>query len=192
MPFDPLQNKFLIVKPSVVLTRHISRVIYELDGYFAAAGLEAYVTSGLRDANSQLRIIRNALTKHHLADAYPEVFEDINKKILWEGKEVYGWQPGWSKLLNIGYVVNPPFPAEVLMNYYRPGSTVNSKGNIIQASPHYRGTAFDIGGGSNGVSDELAVIEKAKVRGLKSYLVERTNNAIHVDCFTIESYTELT
>jgi hypothetical protein len=190
--FNSLENKFLIVRPSVVLTRHINRVIFELDAYFAAAGLEAYVTSGLRDANSQLKIIRNALTKRGLAEAYPEAFEDINKKIVWNGKSVFSWQPGWSKLLNIGYVVNPPFPAEVLMNYYRPGSKVNSKGMTIQSSPHYRGTAFDIGGSSNGVNDELEVIQGAKVEGLKDYLVERTNNAIHVDCFILESYAELT
>jgi hypothetical protein len=180
-------NKYLIVLPKVVLTNHIDRVISELDAFFQKADLTAYVTSGLRDANSQLRIIRNEINKRGLEVAYPEAFEDINKKIMYEGKEVFAWQPGWSKLLNMGFVVNPPFPAEALMNYYRPGSITNSKGKIIQASPHYRGTAFDVGGNSNGISDELEVLQSArgKVKGLKDFLVERTNNAIHVDCFTI-------
>lgn len=180
-------NKYLIVLPKVVLTNHIDPVIHELDDYFQKVELTAYVTSGLRDANSQLRIIRNEINKRGLEVAYPEAFEDINKKIMYEGMEVFAWQPAWSKLLNIGFVVNPPFPAEALMNYYRPGTTTNSKGKIIQSSPHYRGTAFDIGGGSNGISDELAVLEsaKGKVKGLKDYLVERTNNAIHIDCFTL-------
>jgi hypothetical protein len=181
-------NKFLIVRSNVVLTEHIDRVIADLDPFFKAADLEAYVTSGLRDAVGQLRIIRNGLTRFKIADAYEDAFEDINKKIVWNGREVYGWQPGWSKLLNLGYIVNPPFPAEVLENYYRPGSLVNAKGTIIQASPHFRGTAFDVSGGSNGVNDELAVIQDSKVRGIKSYLVERTNNCVHVDCFLANSY----
>lgn len=183
MEFKALRNKFLIVRSNVVLTEHIDEVIFTLDPYFEKANLKAYVTSGLRDALAQLRIIRNGITKYKLANKYPETFEDINKKIVFEGKEVYGWQPGWSKLLNLGYVVNPPFPAEALMNYFRPGSTENSKGRMIQASPHYRGTAFDIGGGANGINDELAVLQGATVPGMKGFLVERTNNAIHVDCF---------
>lgn len=183
-----LHNKWLIVNPHVVLTKHIDQVIFDLDAHFAKVKLVSQVTSGLRDALSQLRIIRNALTRRGLAELYLDTFEDINKKIEWEGKEVFAWQPGWSALLNIGYVVNPPFPAEVLMNYYRPGSTENSKGKIIQSSPHFRGTAFDVGGGPNGLNDEVAVVEASKVKGIKSWLRERENNCLHIDVFTIESY----
>jgi hypothetical protein len=182
-----LSNKFLVVKPTVILTKHIDIVIYELDPFFKAANLKSFVTSGLRDAMGQLRIIRNALTKMGIADSYPDAFEDINMKVEYEGKSIYGWQLGWSKLLNLNYVVNPPFPAEVLMNYYRPGTSLNSKGKTIQSSPHFKGTAFDIGGGLNGISDEMAIIESAlgKVHGIKDYLPERTNNALHVNCFTV-------
>jgi hypothetical protein len=185
-----LANKFLVVKPGVVLTKHIDQVIYELDLYFQAANLKAFITSGLRDAMAQLRIIRGALVKMGIADEYADAFEDINRKVINNGQEIYTWQLGWSRLLNLNYIVNPPFPAEVLMNYYRPGSKNNSKGTIIQSSPHFKGTAFDIGGGLNGISDEMAIVESAlgKVKGIKDYLPERTNNCLHVNVFTLESY----
>lgn len=176
-------NKFLIVKKGVVLTEDIDPVIHELDAYFKAANVFAVVTSGLRDAAAQLRIIRSALTTRGIAKDYQDAFDDIGKKIEYEGEEVYAWQPGWSKLLNIGYIVNPPYPAKVLMDYIRPGSTENKKGKIIGATPHATGLAFDVGGGANGLNDEIKVIEsaKGKIKGLKGYLIERNNNAIHVD-----------
>lgn len=174
-------NKWLVVNPHVVLTKHIDEVIFELDSHFAKAQLVSQVTSGLRDANSQLRIIRNAITRRGLAELYPDAFGEVNERMQWEGREVFVWQPGWSALLNIGFVVNPPLPAEVLMNYYRPGSTVNSKGKIIQASPHFKGLAFDVGGGPNGLNDEVAVVEGSKVKGIKGWLRERENNCLHVD-----------
>lgn len=177
------ENKWLIVKPGVILTEHINPVIVALDAYFKEANLKAYVTSGLRDSNSQLRIIRNALVNNRLAADYEEAFEDISGKFIWESQSVYNWQPGWSKLLNIGYIVNPPFPAKVLMDYYRPGSPENKKGQIIGQTPHASGRAFDIGGNSDGISNEAAILNRAmgKVPGMKGFLLERNNNAIHVD-----------
>jgi hypothetical protein len=179
-----LANKFLIVKPNVVLTPHIDGVIAQLDAFFAAANLKAFVTSGLRDSDSQLRIIRNELTRRHIASDFQEAFQPLTDKIIWEGQEVYAWQPAWSKLLSLGYIVNPPLTAKVLMDYVRPGSSENRKGQLIGQSPHTRGTAFDIGGGVNGLTDEVIVLvnAKEKVNGMKDYLIERNNNAIHVDC----------
>lgn len=178
------ENKFLIVKKNVILTPHIIPVIVALDPEFEAANLIAYVTSGLRGPKDQLRIIRNELNERNLSQYYQDAFEDIGKKIQFEGEEVYAWQPGWSKLLSVGFIVNPPYPAKVLMDYYRPGSSENRKGKIIGATPHAYGTAFDVGGGPDGVTNEAQVIEKAKskIPGLKGYLIERNNNAIHCDC----------
>jgi hypothetical protein len=183
-----LQNNWLIVGKNVILTEHIDPVIAALDIYFANTNLKSYVTSGLRKPEDQLRIIRGALVSHRLADTYETAFDDIGKKIQYEGKEVYSWQPGWSKLLNVGFIVNPPYDAEVLMDYTRPGSTENKKGKMIYQSPHTRGTAFDIGGGSDGLDNELAVLKQAtgKVKGLKGYLLERNNNCLHVDCRYID------
>lgn len=176
-------NRFLLIKDNVILTEHIRPVISDLDEYFEKANLTAWVTSGLRKPEDQLRIIRNELNRRDLSQYYQDVFEDIGKKVQYEGEEIYGWQLGWSKLLNLGFIVNPPYPAVALMDYYRPGSQENRKGKLIGDSPHTRGTAFDISGGANGVTDEAQVIESAmgKVKGLKGYLIERNNNAIHID-----------
>lgn len=190
MNFKSLTNQFLIVGPRAVLTEHIDPVIFALDAYFKAANLKARVTSGLRDSAGQLRIIQNALAGRGLSGDFHEAWDGINTKMIWEGQEVYSWQPGWSKLLSLGYVVNPPYEAKVLMDYYRPGSEQNRKGSIIGMSPHTKGTAFDVSGGrdEDGVANEAKVIQSAigKVAGLKGMLIERTNNAIHCDCNPIK------
>lgn len=178
-----LDNKWLVVNKNVVLTPHIDPVIYDLDAEFEAAQLKSYVTSGLRTPEDQLRIIRNALVTNRLANDYPEAFLAIDHKVEYEGNTIYGWQLGWSKLLNIGFIVNPPYDANVLMDYVRPGSKENKKGKMIYQSPHTRGTSFDIGGGKDGLNNELEVIKGAmgKVKGLKGYLLERNNNCLHCD-----------
>ena len=183
-----MNNKFLLIKDSVILTEHITPVIERLDPFFAAHNLTAWVTSGLRRPEDQLRIIRNELNRRQISGEYQDAFRDIGEKTEYEGEEVYAWQPAWSRLLNLGFIVNPPYPAKVLMDYYRPGSTENRKGKIIGDSPHTRGTAFDIGGGKDGVVNEAIVMEQAmgNVKGLKGYLIERNNNAIHVDCVPID------
>lgn len=183
-----MKNRFLLVKDNVILTEHITPVIERLDPFFEAYKLTAWVTSGLRRPEDQLRIIRNELNRRGLSGEYQQAFEDIGVKIQYEEQEVYAWQPAWSKLLSLGFVVNPPYLAMVLMDYYRPGSKDNRKGKLIGESPHTRGTAFDIGGGKDGVFNESMVLERAmgNVTGLKSYLVERNNNAIHVDCQPID------
>lgn len=182
--FKSLSNKFLIVNQGVAITEHIDPVIFELDKFFQQDGLHARVTSGKRDPNSQLRIIRTALVNNRLAADYQEAFDDMTGKFMWQGQEVYNFQPGWSKLLNIGFVVNPPIAAKCLMDYYRPGSNENRKGQIIGASPHFMGTAFDISGGADGIGQEAAVVAKAigRVHGLKGYLLERNQNCVHIDC----------
>lgn len=179
MAFKSLNNKYLTVRKGVVLTVHIDPAIHELDEYFK--GSPAVVTSGLRDPAAQLRIIRNELTRRGIAGQYQEAFEDIGFRMP---DETYGWQLGWSKLLNLGFIVNPPYTAKVLMDYYRPGSKQNRKGQVIGQSPHTRGSAFDIGGGADGVDNEHKILSKAigKVKGMKGFLVERNNNAVHVDC----------
>jgi len=178
-------NKFLKVKDGVVLTPIIDKVITSLDPYFEKH--PSFVTSGLRTPNDQLRIIRNALTSHGLANEFKDAFEkQIFDRITFQGESVYAWQPGWSKLLNIGFVVNPPYTAKALFDYFRPGSADNRKGKIIGQTPHKDGTAFDIGGGANGITDELACIQKAmgdKLPGLKGFLAEHGNNAVHCDCY---------
>lgn len=182
------ENKFLIVNKGVVLTPTIEPVIVELDEYFKAANKVAYVTSGLRNPEGQLKIIRGYLEGKGLKAAYNDTFiHEVDKKIHDSTfGEIYAWQLGWSKLLNIGVIINPPMASACLLDYIRSG--VNKKGTIIQGSPHFKGTAFDIGGGVNGIADETLIIQKAiqdKLPGLINVLPERENNANHCDCVTI-------
>jgi hypothetical protein len=175
-------NKWLIVQDSVILTPVIEPVIVALDEYFERHKLKAFVTSGLRDHNAQLRVVRNYLVRKGLDKVYPLAMtckaEDKNP----DG--TYVWQMAWSNLLNVGVIINPPLRAQCLMNYIRNG--VNKKGQFINQTPHAAGKAFNVGGGSNGIMDELAVLNEAlkekKIPGLKSFLAERENNALHVDC----------
>lgn len=178
-------NKFLIVKPGVVLTPIIEPVICALDLYFKEANKISYVTSGKRNPDGQLQIIRGYIEKKGLKDEFPEAFKGgvTDKFTHPQYGAIYNWQLGWSKLLNIGVIVNPPCSAACLLDYIRDG--INKKGRIINGSPHFNGTAFDIGGGENGVADETAILQKAlkdRVPGLVNILPERENNANHCDC----------
>lgn len=184
MDFLALHNKWLIVRPGVILTETIDPVIAGLDPYFE--GRHAYVTSGLRTKEHQLDIIKQYAKLKGVAKEFPAVVTaTLDAKTFYREKAVYAWQPAWSRLLERGVIINPPVAASPLFDYIRNG--VNRKGVIIMPSPHMRGTAFDIGGGVDGVEDERLIIALAigKVAGLASVLVERENNAIHVNCVRI-------
>ncbi len=175
-----LNNKWLIVLPTVKLTPIIEPVIIALDKYFEQAKLKANVTSGLRDADDQLRVIRSYLVKKGLDKKYPDAMTcKVGDK---DDKGLFKWQMAWSNLLNIGVIINPAFDAVCLMDYK------NKKGKIIHQTPHARGTAFNIGGGGNGIEDERVVVQKAlndKIPGLVNFISERENNALHCDCKVI-------
>ena len=178
---------FLKVRPGVVLTPVIEPVICALEVHFRQAGIRAFVTSGLRDAYDQLRIVKKYLKVKGLDSFYPEAM--ACKHPLEKIRGYYAWQLGWSHLLNAGVIINPPLAAECLMDYYRNGK--NRKGHIINQTPHANGVCFDIGGaGGDDVSikDELVVMTaamKAGVKGLINILPEHNNNAIHCDCVRV-------
>jgi hypothetical protein len=177
-------NKWLIVQPTVKLTAVIEPVIIGLDKYFEEAKLVAHVTSGLRDANDQLEVIRGYLKRKGLDKKYPHAM--VCRVDDFEFNE-YAWQMAWSNLLNVGVIINPPLRAVCLMDYTSGGK--NKKGEYINQTPHASGTAFNIGGGGDGVENEAAVLEKAlknKLVGLTSILKERENNALHCNCIKIK------
>jgi len=192
-------NKFLRVNRGVILTPIIEPVIVALDPYFEAAGITANVTSGLRDEASQLSIIRGYLAKTGLDAKYKKAMTcGIDEMKMIGFKSAYKWQEGWSALLNAGIIVNPPKDAECLMDYIGSDGK-NRKGTIIKASAHYKGTCFDIGGGTDGIEgvtgNELAVCQKAvsdKVPGIVSIVVERKNNCIHFNCIFVKPTTPTT
>lgn len=185
---DVFQNEWLVVrkKPLVRLTPHIEPVIFVLDGYFKAANLKATVTSGERTSGDQLTIIRNYANTFKVDQEFKEIVTcGVMDKIDFGSEKIYTWQRAWSRLLNIGVIINPPLDAKPLFDYIRNG--VNKKGVMIGKSPHYYGKSFDIGGGiDHDPSNELSVVKKAindKIPGLRGYLLERKNNCLHIDCY---------
>ena len=181
-----INNKFLIVKPDVRLTPTIIPVIKALDVFFEKAGLKAYVTSGERTSQDQLDIIRMYSKRFGVDKEFPEIRNcGVLSMITMGTGKVFTWQRAWSRLLNIGVIINPPLPAKALFDYFRDG--VNKKGTQIGYSPHYYGHAFDIGGGlDHDITNELHVVEVAfaskMIKGFKGFLPERKNNCVHVDC----------
>jgi hypothetical protein len=165
-------NKNLIVPKTIVLNEALDKVLSEIDPYWE--GRTEKVTSGVRTPEDQIRIIRTYLKAKGLHQKYPEAMT-CDTRHKWSDEDEFVWQKAWSALLNVGVIINPPYPAIVLMDYIRNG--VNKKGQRIGQSPHTRGTAFDLSG-----LDSLDIIKKLLVeKKIKSYLVERENNCIHID-----------
>jgi hypothetical protein len=183
------ENKFVILKSGFKTTDIIDPVLVGLDAIARRLGIKTIATSGLRDSNDQLDIIRKYLTDNGLKSQFEDTFlHGFDEKIT-DPKygQIYAWQLGWSKLLNIGVIVNPPKAAICLLDYMRDG--INKKGKLIHESPHFYGTSADLGGGANGIDDELKIVKTAmeeKLPGLVGYLIERKNNAIHCDCEPIK------
>ena len=174
------ENKFLKVSSKVVLNPLIEKVVIALDSHFEKANLKAVVYSGVRTADDQLRIIREFLTSKGLHTKYSEAMTGavIDKNNL----GVYHWQMGWSALLNCGIIINPPLRAKLLMDYFN-ANKVNRKGDIFEQTLHASGLAVDIGGGGDGLNNEVAVIEEAKkdIPEIVSWVIERNNNCLHLN-----------
>jgi hypothetical protein len=184
--------RYLTINPAVIITPVITPVIESLEPYFAEAKLQAKVTSGLRDAYAQLRVVKNYVTAKHLDKKYPDIFSAKPTDLINDPTYglVYIWQPAWSELLNIGIIINPPLAAKCLMDYIRDGK--NKKGQLINQTPHSTGMCFDVGGAGgefSTIKDELVVMQKAmndKLPGLINILPEHGNNCIHCDCRPIK------
>lgn len=166
--------KYLIIKPGVVLNERIRTKLQQIDHEFK--GFPQTVTSGVRDAADQIRIIRKYLVKKGLNKIYPAAMVcGIDDK---DDAGLYVWQWAWSNLLNIGVIVNPPRAAVVLMDYNRGGG--NKKGQTIKPSPHMRGdetACFDLSRLS-GLEIAKRLAAEQKIRG---YVPERENNCLHID-----------
>ena len=174
------ENKFLKVDPKVVLNTLIEKVVIALDAYFEKANLKAVVTSGVRTSEDQLRIIRQFLTSKKLNIKYPEAMSGLVTDKLADGN--YIWQMGWSALLNCGIIINPPLKAKLLLDYFN-ASGKNRNGDVFEKTIHSNGLAVDIGGGSDGLNNEVAVVEKAKkeIPEIVSWVIERSNNCLHLN-----------
>ena len=181
-------NRWLVVPGHVNLTDVVDPVISRLDHWFARYNQRGEVSRALVTAVAQLSLIRRQVMARPLFAMYPEIeHARLEDRMFWHDQYVFTWQPAWSALLNIGYIVNPPRPAECLMDYWRNG--VNKKGQLIRESPHQRGTAFDVRGSTgedHTIADELRVLERAYHSGefpdIAGYLPEHLNGCVHIDC----------
>lgn len=174
----------LIYKDGVRKTPAITRTVDLLESYFE--DFSAEVTSGLRTHQEQINIISEKMKRHGIYKDFPEfdlhLGSSVDFSVDVDDQIIYFWQRGWSKCLNIGDIVNPPLPAKCLYDYFRPGDTENKKGQVIEISPHQRGLAFDISGGSN-LTEVCKRVMHAYQKGdcfILNYLQERINNACHV------------
>lgn len=184
--FKSSQNKFLKVKEGVRLNPDLDAAVVELEKDFAEAGLVAWVTSGERTSEDQLDTIRSYAKRNGVEKEFPEILTcGVDDKIDFGHEKIYTWQRAWSRLLNIGVIINPPKPSKALFDYIRDG--VNKKGQTINYSPHYYGRAVDIGGGTDrSPSNEAEVVKKAIARrapGIKGIVLEPKNNCCHVDIY---------
>ena len=175
---------WLTFRENVKKTPAIARTVELLDPYFEGESSE--VTSGLRTHQDQINIIAEKMKRHGIYKDFPEFDLHLGSSVDFgveiEDEVVYFWQRGWGKLLNIGDIVNPPIPAKVIFDYFRPGNPENKKGQIIGISPHQKGLAFDISGGNN-LMEKAKRVMKAFQSGdcfITDYLQERINNAMHV------------
>lgn len=146
------------------------------------------VTSVIRTSEDSLRIIRQYLHSKNLARVHPEAMtceiSELNES------NYFVWQKGWSNLLNIGIIVNPPLPAICLMDYFRDGLDergqpikINKKGQVIGQSPHIPDPKNPMKGAADlSGLDSLTIVKRlAEDKMIRGFLVERANNCIHLD-----------
>jgi hypothetical protein len=156
----------------VILDERTNATLTAIDKYWPPNS--EVVTSVIREPEDSLRIIRQFLRSEGLSNKYPDAMTcGILDKI--PGTNQYVWQMAWSNLLNIGIIINPPYEAVCLMDYFRNG--VNKKGHKIGQSPHVRKTAFDLSG-----LDSLTIVKRiVEDKLIRGYLVERKQNCLHCD-----------
>lgn len=190
---------WIIYLEGVKRTAPTDIVIARLDPYFEQAGFIGRITRVLCDKNDQLAIIQEYAESSGLISPGFEL--DFSLGTTFQGREVPYWQVVWSKLLSKGIIVNPPEPAEVLMDYIKADGQ-NHKGEIIQESSHFTGRPFDLGarvwikqedvGDVAKLVDKLdtvyALALKAQAEGVgiikttSSPLIEHGNRCVH--CLT--------
>lgn len=177
--------KWLSYGENVMPSDAIDRAAEAIDPFFENE--RSWITSGVRTPEKQLSIIVERVALQHIAKEFPEYETHLGSAYDFpvdvEGETLYWWQRAWSRLLNTGFLVNPPVPAVCLFNYINPSTKENKKGRIIPVSNHQKGLAFDIGGGKD-LEEKAKRVMHASQSGkcfIKYYIREPKNNAVHVD-----------
>jgi hypothetical protein len=164
-------------RKQVVLTPYLESIVSQIEPHTGAHVVR--LTSGVRTALEQVGIIAYWALK--MGVNFPEFDpHDLHGQTEIEGKLLYRWQRTWSKLLNLGIIVNPPLAAVCLEDYIVNGH--NKKGEVIHESPHQKSTALDFVC-DEGVDVMLGIVKKAKVAGvpIRGYRVERKQYCVHTD-----------
>ena len=160
----------------VVRTDITDRAIEALDPHFA--GNPVIVDSVKRTTMSQLKIIQNYAIEYKIIPA--DTFLILDLLVDYEGKKIYNWQLPWSRCLEIGLLIRPPYKAEILCGM--------RKGRIWDASDHILGIAFDIDGHKNPetiytIIDHAIKIDPAVNSLIEAVVLERMNHCVHTKCF---------
>lgn len=139
-------NKYVIRKPIVIITPQIQKVLNELENYFEKADLKVFVTSGVRTAEDQLRIITNKAKKYGIDKKYPSI---LNATV----EDIDSWRDAWDELLNVkGFIVNPPKETKCKLG--------KRAGKTVYPSPHQQKKAFDLSGAP--IDSIKAVVKKLR------------------------------
>ncbi len=166
------KNRYLKIRKGVLLTDKLDFVISELDEYFKDYPRE--VTSGLRTKDGQLKEIIKKANEEHL----PIVFCQYDFDCQESG--IYIWQSTWSKLLDKGYIINPPNIAKYI------GDNPKYAGRTIQVSTHIDpGNAFDVEAPTQLERDNVAgIINFAMAKKpelIQSFTEESKNGCFHIN-----------
>jgi hypothetical protein len=181
---------FLPVAKNVVLNRSLADSIIAVRPYYAARKHKATITSGYRSPDYQLQLIMGFIRDNGFVEQFFELSDGImysypvNKFIFVDGDSYYWWQRGWSHLLGLGFIINPPIAAMCLEHSLRSDGTDRFH-SVIPVTPHANGTAYDQDGGTDhDPTDEFAIMQvaakdlKCKIRGL---VIERKQSCVHTD-----------
>jgi hypothetical protein len=118
---DPFQNRWLIVRKGVVLRPSISTVIVQLDGFFGKHAVRSYVTTGLRSAADQIRIILDAGFARGVPREWPELRGGTGDTLVMHaGQPTPLWYVVCGRLLTIGFLINPPVESKVPFDNVHP------------------------------------------------------------------------
>lgn len=180
----------LRIRPGVVLTDSISAGIKELDAAYAKGRILGEVTSGLRTEEQQLQVIKDKARKAGITHEFSFFYTmTLKSETMFEDSLVFEWQIVWSRLMNLDYDINPPYPAKLLMDRMKYG--INKKGKLYPKTEHAFGISFDVEG-RHPLTDEvmldeytdglLEAMNLGKTPSIVSYTKEAVNVCLHVNC----------
>jgi hypothetical protein len=183
------ENKWLLLEPHppepIVMNDEIEEVACLLDPFFEKHQLIAYLTNAIRTFEHQVRIIRQEALKVGLAKEHAHLADcDMMALVTYGGNLIPFWTLVWSECLVRGAMVNPPVAMACLFPYTKPNGDKRPAGNLVPASAHQIGKAFDIGGGKS-LDAVVVVVSEAftsqEIPNLKGYLKEPVNHCCHCD-----------